>query len=133
MSSVHRTNVIPSSEWSAIQPASSRLLWAAMDGDIIATYWANSPEPITDINWILIRTDVLPFEADLVGGPPPYKPRHAGLDGAMPFINGELFLWVYEVPRLGPPAGEPPAAGVAGEHLNLTLYPKNSDLVPPGS
>lgn len=129
MTMLHRLNVIPSTDWSAIPTGGRQLRWAAMDGDVIATFWEAQDNPTEATSgWQLIRTDVLPFETDLVGGPPPYRPRHSGIDGAVAFVNNELFLWVYEIP-----VWTPPLFGVTGEAPVVTMYPKNTDLVPPGS
>lgn len=130
---VNRIDITPSPDWSAI-PMGGRLVWAVVNGTKISTYWAYEPtDPPTGSGWTLIRTDVLPFESDIIGGPPPYRARHAGLDGAVPFINAELFLWWLPVPAWGPNvgAGEPAPIGVAGEPPVMTWYPKNSDITPP--
>ncbi|MBF6416986.1 hypothetical protein [Nocardia cyriacigeorgica] len=128
---MNRIDITPSLNWSAI-PMSGRLVWAAAAGNKIATYWAYDPTDAPNgSGWTLIRTDVLPFDSDIIGGPPPYRARQAGLDGAIPFINGELFLWWLAVPAWGPGVGEPAPIGVEGEPPVMTLYPKNSELPPP--
>lgn len=135
MSVLNRIDVIPSEQWSAIPAGGQRLVWATADDGKIATFWLASSDTneTTSSGWALIRTDVLPYQGVLVGGPPPYRGREAGLVGAEAFVNDEFFLWVYDIPAWGPPQviGEPAPIGVEGEPLNLTLYPKNSDLTPP--
>lgn len=130
MSVLNRVDVTPSGDWSAI-PISGRLVWAALDGDKIATYWEVPSNPEPGSGWTLIRTDQLPFDSDVIGGPPPYRAHWAGIDGAVAFINDEVFLWTVEVPLAGPPFTLPPVVGVEGHALNIALYPKNETLAPP--
>jgi len=99
---------------------------------MIATFWhAQAETNHSTSGWVLIRTDDLPFESDVIGGPPPYRGHVAGLDGAVPFINDAVFLWVFEVPEYGLTVGNPPPIAVEGEAPTFTLYPKNEDVTPP--
>ncbi|WP_280499028.1 hypothetical protein [Nocardia cyriacigeorgica] len=134
MTALHRLNVIPSPDWSAVPTGGTRLVWAEMDGDVIATYWEAPDHPAEGgSGWQLIRTDVLPFDSGVVGGPPPYRPRQSGIDGAVAFINSGFFLWTYEIPAWfpAPEVGAPPPVGVVGHTPELTLYPENKDIAPP--
>ena len=119
-----RVDVIPSADWSAIA-ANGRLVHAAIDGNVIATFWESRYEDPETAGWHLVRTDTFPvwFGGGGVGGY--YLDRNPGLPGAYAYVNSEVFLW------LRPLRYATPQLGVTGAFEGLYMYPKNSDLTLP--
>jgi hypothetical protein len=124
-SQLTRVDMVPSNQWSVID-AVGQLVWAHnIDGGLIATYWAADLEP--DEGYCLIRTDTLPDQHSVNPGPgqilAPYWPRGAGVEGAYPYINSEVFLWVARVPLV-------PDYAIEGVTPSVT-YPLNRNITPP--
>ncbi|MFF4027027.1 hypothetical protein ACFYY5_29680 [Nocardia elegans] len=124
MAQLNRVDIIPSADWSVIA-TSGRLVWAAIINDLIATYWYEADDAPELGGYHLIRTDTLPDAHSVIGPGPilPYWPKVAEIDGAYPFVNSDLFLWVAKVGAL-------PTYAIEGVTPTVT-YPLNQNLTPP--
>ncbi|MEU2033418.1 hypothetical protein [Nocardia amamiensis] len=101
MTKISRIVILAKMEWTSIQvPSGSELVWAGPGGlgmpgpadpsDVITTYW-RSDDLFFGEERCLIRTASLPGPPS-PGGEEPGSVQ-SGVQGAIPFINDDFFLW----------------------------------------